>query len=442
MMIPGIGAKRTVSFVALFAGAIAAGCSSEDKGSAADSIVIRACATSSDCAPGTHCGPESTCMAECGAGKACAAGLLCSTADGRCLPGSVPQGGGTGIPTGQAANPGIPTNTSGAGGAGGGCAFSQAKFEQQTPNVMLVVDRSKSMEDEFGADSRWNTVRTALINPTDGFVTALETQIRFGLTMYTGPIMNGGGTPPGGGGMMPSGGSGGGGAGTGGQASTACPILVEVPIALNNYAQLSSVYQMTEPLGNTPTGESVAQIWPRIQALDPVLFPGPRVMVLATDGEPNSCGNTTNQQRGRQLSEDAIEAAYEAGIPTFVISVGDDVGEDHLRRIANLGQGFPVNDMNERFYPASDPSQLAEAFETIINGIRACVFDLNGTVNVGSASQGRVTLDGATLTYMDPNGWHLNGNGQVVVDGAACQSIQSGAQGIDIWFPCGAFIPE
>ena len=43
---------------------------------------------------------------------------------------------------------------------------------------------------------------------------------------------------------------------------------------------------------------------------------------------------------------------------------------------------------------------------------------------------------------MDPNGWHLNGNGQVVVDGEGCQKIQTGAQGIDIWFPCGVFAPE
>ena len=42
--------------------------------------------------------------------------------------------------TGTAANPGIPTGTSGAGGSGGGCAYSQAEFKQETPNVMLVVD--------------------------------------------------------------------------------------------------------------------------------------------------------------------------------------------------------------------------------------------------------------------------------------------------------------
>jgi len=166
------------------------------------------------------------------------------------------------------------------------------------------------------------------------------------------------------------------------------------------------------------------------------------VMVLATDGEPNSCGSTMNQQAGRAASEAAIQAAYDAGIPTFVISVGDDVGEDHLRRIANLGQGFPVNDMVERFFPANDPSELADAFNTIINGIRACVFDLNGTVNRNSASQGRVTVDGVVLSYMDPNGWHLNGNGQVVVDGEGCQAIQTGTMGVDIWFPCGVFTPE
>jgi hypothetical protein len=145
---------------------------------------------------------------------------------------------------------------------------------------------------------------------------------------------------------------------------------------------------------------------------------------------------------GRQLSEDAIQAAYDAGIQTFVISVGDQVGEDHLRRIANLGQGFPADDATERFYPANDPSGLANAFATIINGIRECVFDLNGKVNRGSASQGRVTVDGMPLSFNDPNGWHLNGDGQVVVDGEGCQRVQTSTTGVDIWFPCGVFTPE
>src|SRR5690606_24450106 len=105
-----------------------------------------------------------------------------------------------------------------------------------------------------------------------------------------------------------------------------------------------------------------------------VTFPGPRVIVLATDGEPNTCASVTATQEGRRRSADAIRAAFDAGIQTFVISVGNEVGEDHLREIANLGQGFPANDPVARYYPANDPAQLTEAFDIIINGIRSCVF--------------------------------------------------------------------
>jgi hypothetical protein len=440
-MILSFGAKRTASLLALIVGGAFAACGGDSTGSAIDGFPVTKCAVAGDCKPGTHCGANGECTVECSPTIACATGMVCAVAEGRCITGSAPVGGGSGVPippTGTAANPGIPIG--GAGGSGGGCAFSKAEFKQETPNVMLVVDRSRSMEEDFGTDTRWNVLRTALINPTDGFVPTLETQIRFGLSMYTGPLMSGGGAPP-----PPRGGSGGAGGGTAtgtGGTLTECPILAGVPIALNNFAQISAIYTATEPLGNTPTGASIAAIAPQIQALDPALFPGPRVIVLATDGEPNTCTSLTDNTEGRRLSEEAIQAAYDAGIQTFVISVGDDVGEDHLRRIANLGQGFPVNDRTERFYPANDPSELAEAFTTIINGIRACVFDLNGTVMVSSASQGRVTVDGVALTYMDPNGWHLNGNGQVVVDGEGCQKIQQGAQGIDIWFPCGVFTPE
>jgi hypothetical protein len=443
-MILSFGVKRTVSLLALIVAGAFAACGGDSAGSAIDGFPVTKCTVAGDCKPGTHCGVKGECTVECSPTVACAAGMTCALAEGRCVTGSAAVGGSSGVPLpGTAANPGIPIGTSGSGGSGGGCAFSQAEFKQETPNVMLVVDRSRSMEEDFGTDTRWNVLRNALINPTDGFVTALETQIRFGLTMYTGPLMSGGGAPP-----PPRGGSGGAGGGTAtatggtGGTLTECPILAGVPIALNNFAPISASYTATEPLGNTPTGASIAAIWPQIQALDPALFPGPRVMVLATDGEPNTCTSLTDNMEGRALSEAAIQAAYDAGIQTFVISVGDEVGEDHLRRIANLGQGFPVNDRTERFYPANDPSELSEAFTTIINGIRACVFDLNGTVMVNSAAQGRVTVDGVALTYMDPNGWHLNGNGQVVVDGEGCQKIQQGAQGIDIWFPCGVFTPE
>ena len=109
---------------------------------------------------------------------------------------------------------------------------------------MLVVDRSKSMEEDFGTDTRWNVLREALINPTDGFVTTLETQIRFGLSMYTGPLMSGGGGMP----RPGTGGSGGGGGGTAtGGVSNECPILAGVPIALNNFAQIGLLPRRRTP---------------------------------------------------------------------------------------------------------------------------------------------------------------------------------------------------
>jgi hypothetical protein len=432
------GALQRVSGVALVAG-LFAGCGGDSSNGVtiAGGPQVKTCTASQECNPGQVCGPTGTCtdVLTGGGGSSGGAGA------------QPPPGTGVGNTTN------IPiTPQGGGGGVGGGCASANVMFKQETPNVMLIVDRSLSMDEDFGTASRWDTVRTALTDPAMGLLPVLETQVRFGLTMYTSPgPMGGFPVPPRGGRNGGGGGDGGasgglGGSpsagGSGGAAPTSCPVLVEVPIALNNFAPIQTVYAATEPLGSTPTGESVAAIWPKIQALDPVTFPGPRVMVLATDGDPNMCGNDNARNEGRRASEAAIQAAYEAGIPTFVISVGNDVTEEHLRRIANLGQGFPVTDMMNRFYPANDPSQLADAFETIISGVRACVFDLNGKVNLNAATMGRVTIDGMNLTYMDPNGWHLNGQGQVVVDGSACQQIQQGATGVDIWFPCGAFVPE
>ncbi|HLV67118.1 MAG TPA: vWA domain-containing protein [Polyangiaceae bacterium] len=408
------------------------------------------CPNGNECGTGTYCGPEKTCRADCSEYLPCPSGQACS-ADGRCI---VPTGTGQAPPGGGGApgtsGGGIILGGSNSGGNAGAatCATSQVEFEKQTPNVMLVVDRSLSMNTPFGAggQERWNVVRDALIDPTTGIVTQLQAEVRFGLTLYTGPANFGGGFGPGlppGGGFGGSGGAGGA-SGTAGSGSGAamCPNLIEVPVALNNLQAMSAVYLPDDWEGSTPTGQSLDVVWPKLRDLDPVTFPGPKVIVLATDGEPNTCTSVNAMQEGRQRSVEAIRAAFDAGIQTFVISVGNQVGEDHLHEIANLGQGFPANDPMDRYYPANDPAQLTEAFDIIINGVRSCTFDLNGTVNPSAADQGRVTVDGTQLPYNDPDGWRLNGANQVVVQGAGCQLIQSGAQGIDIWFPCGVYVPE
>jgi hypothetical protein len=168
-------------------------------------------------------------------------------------------------------------------------------------------------------------------------------------------------------------------------------------------------------------------------------FPGRKVLVLATDGEPDLCADGDDEEGGRMRSVEEVQAAFDLGVTTYVISVGNDVGEQHLRELANLGQGFPMDDATDRFYRANDAASLAQAFEDIVNGVRDCVFTLDGMVK-GTGSDGSVTVDGAALPFGDPNGWRLNDPSTVELTGKACDLVKMGDHEVDISFPCGVII--
>jgi hypothetical protein len=296
------------------------------------------------------------------------------------------------------------------------CVREQVHFERELPNVMLVIDGSASMSiPDFDADLRWEAVKKALIDDDTGLVTTLESRVRFGLTMYFN--------------SAPS-----------GEPVAACPVLEGVPIALDNLDAISRSLKSVWPRGTTPTGESLEQVWPELVALDADQFRGPRIIVLATDGEPTGCDNDKEQARARSIS--AVRNAYAAAVRTFVIGVGPEATDAHLRELANLGQGHLPEDPGDRFHRVFDTQQLAEALGAIAGDVQECVFDLNGTVAQTSASAGDVTLDGLPLEHDDPNGWHLVSPTRLSIDGSACEAIQSADDAVlDISFPCGVFVP-
>ncbi len=305
-------------------------------------------------------------------------------------------------------------------GGGGGkaeCVQQQVKFEPELPNVMLLIDGSNSMTlQDFDGQSRWGAVKQALIADKTGLIASLQARVRFGLTMYfsSAPI---------------------------GRPEAPCPALEQVPVAVNNLKNVAASFEGTQPIGATPTGESIEKVWPALAALDAGEFRGPRMLVLATDGEPSGCDGNADQARAR--SKSAVAAAYAAGISTFVIGVGPEASDQHLRELANLGQGQAEGDTENRFFRVLDTKALASALAAITGDVQECVFALKGSVSEAMASSGTVTLNGVELEFEAPDGWHLEDESRLSVDGSACQSLQSSAAAtLDISFPCGVFIPS
>lgn len=359
------------------------------------------CDLTTSCGVGKYCSAQETCTAECipGDGR-CGSGKTCN-GSGRCVEGGGiiigPGGGGSGS----------------SGGSSGVCADADINLGKQIPTVLLLVDQSASMNAEFGMSDRWQVLRTALMNQQDGIVSTLQDEVRFGLSLYSGRN-----------GMAP------------------CPALTNVAPMLNNYAAIDAAYPVPTAsiIDDTPTGESIDAA---AAALLLVQEEGPKVIVLATDGEPDSCATPDPQTpAAREMTVKAAEDAFAQGIFTFYISVGNEVADEHATMVANVGQGYGREDMTQRFYRANNQAELANAFAMIVNGVRSCAFALNGMVVEGAENKGTVTLNGMTLTLGDPNGWRLSSPTTIEVLGTACETVKNAEQAqLSAKFACGSIVP-
>lgn len=373
-----------------------------------------ACALDDDCPSGTFCGTAGTCTAQCANGSTCADGQRCS-AHGRC----------GGLDTfGADFDAGSDPGSTGDGGA---CADLQLTLGKTEPTVVLLVDQSNSMVASFSGGTRWTVIKSVLLDDPAGLIKPLEGDVRFGLTMFANDTSD-----------------------------SKCPDLTSVDHALDNYAAIKGVFGPAGTKPNTPTGESIRAV----AGLDasgnaiPGGFaaedaPGPKIIVLATDGDPDSCADptanddptTTARRRAAQdIAVVATQQAFAAGIRTYVIAVGDEIQASNQQEIANAGLGFaPNGGALAPFYRPTDSATLATQLRQIVDGVRSCTFSLNGSVQAGKEASGTVSLNGTPLTYGDANGWQLNSPTELELRGTACDTIKSSSSAqLSASFPCDA----
>jgi hypothetical protein len=453
------------------------------------------CDSSSDCRDGLLCGPSDVCVGACGdltsntcgdeaclpsgecskgLGKVCKAdedcsdGLKCSElarcavpcepGEDVCPKGQRCRASGTCPNDAEVVLEDPPTGVGGDGAGGApGCIDADVDFTPQIPTVLLLIDRSGSMtaEAKFGDavkaavddgtytlgdcpsnnNWRWNVVRDVLMSPTKGIIKPLEDRVRFGLSLYSGhngqiaDPPEGEDDPP----IVID-------------PTKMCPQLIEVPIALGNHQAMLDEFKCSDISDDTPTGESLVAAAATLAAFKE---PGPKLIVLATDGEPDNCecpdfgGHVPDKCSDPKLP-DAIKAdvvatakkIHDDGVTVHVINVSTPTNaslQQHLADVAMAGGGD--------VYPGFSPGALNSAFENIINGARSCVIDLDGEIAKGKESSGTVTLDGEKLELDDGDGWQVNSPSQIELLGDACETIKSGEHDLAIKFPCGAFKP-
>ena len=366
---------------------------------AAPALCGERCSVDDDCGTTLYCSTAGECTADCGtAAGQCGTGRECS-AHGRCVDTDLPDD----------------------------CPMVVVSTTPVVPIVELLIDQSGSMTDSFGSIGgmsvdRWEAAQYALTDPTVGAVTQLQDRVRFGAALYHSE---------------------------GGSAGGECPMLARSTGApagfpvLGNAGAIRQLFDDNGPNQDTPTAESVDMIhgdilsWPVVDADQTA----PIVLVLATDGNPDNCGDADAHNAASQnMSESAVERAWQDGIKTVALSVGSDVSDAHMQRLANAGAGMPRDaSPGAPWYRGNDPQELVDAFNEIIRGVRVCTFGLNATADPNAAPDANVTLNGQPLTY--GTDWTLTDGSTLELLGAACQTyLDTDDVFLEAIFPCGGAV--
>lgn len=447
-----------------------------DDGVCVDGSCTNRCGSHEDCGPNKYCSVDFACETQCATcGQACEeteecpAGQFClrDSCQQECTPGEGKASecdGRACSDDGQcASNDDIEIGEGGAGGGSGDgddtnedCIDVEVTFEPQIPNVVLLIDRSGSMNDGggFGAavdaaraagtyvdgdctanpNWRYNVVRNILLNPDHGIVKPLENDVRFGMALYSSPE----------------------------DASLTCPELLEVGLGFGTQEAMLAEFKCDDYLRHTPSRESLTATAEKLAALD---VEGPKVIVFATDGAPDNCAcrdwddgygsecdqndsnndvmlggemrNTAEAEQYRVV-EEAARIYEDLGITIEVINVstpGDATLAAHLDDVAERGGAVSGASID-----GFDPGALTDAFQSIIDGVRSCAIDLDGEISAGKESTGKVTLDGKGLVLNDEDGWKVNSPTQIELVGEACETIKTGDHDLDVSFPCGSFV--
>ena len=487
---------RAGATLVLVAGAVLPGCSGDSRSSGTDddsaaragSAGLGASAAgrggaaagrSPGAGQGGHAGAEQTAAGRGGAGRGggaggaggaggTAGGIGVGGDSGANAGGEPAASGGAGAAEASAGQSGAAESAGddGNGGATSGCEPVSVTASVVIPTVELLIDNSASMFST--TPTAWASFYGALMDASSGVVKNLEDKIRFGFLSYKGSK----GTS---------------------ETDPACATMTGVTPALDNYDAINATYvdlggdysqQHPPPRWESPGNYAIA--YAAATLTDPGLPAGPKYILLATDGSPNTC-EVLDPQCGEDRAVKAAQDAYAAGVGLMVVGLGGDFsqadsgctdgqdhcGLDHLNDLANAGVGAPVlpppgcddptadscfarfdicnkGALIAAYTPDAaqvgttftvDPSDsdaastLASTLGTLLQHLAACTLTLDVVVT-GDPSLVSVTVGGVSRTYGAPDGWVLASDQKTMtLEGAACDARSSGAE-LTVALPC------
>lgn len=289
------------------------------------------------------------------------------------------------------------------------------------PDIMLVMDRSLSMTNDIndqmcaggspmngncGASSKWQIVVPVISQ----VVTDTDARVNWGM-FYLGdePAQCGVANAP------------------------------VVPIAAMNAAAVATSLTANQFTGatGTPTRRAIQQA---VSYLTGLGDSNPKYLLFATDGQPN-CATTSATSLGMDDTagaDQAVKDALAAGIPTFVVGVGNTNAAASLNQLAMDG-GKPQTGGTTSYYQVNDAAALATAFGTIVGQAASCTFNI-GAPPDGTNTDGLAVYGDGTPITMDPaNGWSFKNGDKttVILNGPVCDQVMSGAiHDVTVAFVC------
>jgi von Willebrand factor type A domain len=296
-----------------------------------------------------------------------------------------------------------------------GCVDITRRYTPTPPTVMLLIDQSASMRERFGTSTRWDVLRSAIVDPDDGLLTWLDESANIGLMLYT--SLNGF------------------------EDGQECPIVERVDVRLANASRIREFYAAAEPLagGDTPTADAIDVAVSELRAVSA----GPsKYVLLLTDGVPDTCSQP-DPQNGFEAAVEAVVRARAQGILVRTVGVSPDIARAGLQRMANAGAGKSLDlvdgmdaDAERPLYASTEPSELADQLKGAIGDVRSCTIELGTDVENAHALEGRVSLDGLSLEYGAPSGWSFEDQHTLSVHGEACRRILGNGERLEVQFPC------
>ncbi|MFW5921185.1 MAG: vWA domain-containing protein [Polyangiales bacterium] len=309
--------------------------------------------------------------------------------------------------------------------------------------VMFVVDRSGSMARALDftlpdpdGPTRWDLLRDALRMS----LREADETMRIGAEQFPQAIPEGVTDPP---------------------PELTCGIHrpIDMPIGSGDVDDLLRLLDETDPRGGTPTAPAIGLTREHLLSRRTDL---PQFMVLATDGAPNCnpdtgvpmdecvCSATPDDCLDPRygpyncLDDDRViaelDAAREAGIPTFVVGIPDETRPDLvavLDRMAVAG-GRAREGADDRFYSVQSPEELTEAFASIADSISRCIYVVRPRPDPDEPLTVRVAGMAVERDGSHTEGWDLTNTerGEITLYGSTCRLASAPGVEVTAEVPC------